>query len=482
MVICATLLTLSLFGLSEGEEEFYEIATIPIPEHIILEVTGIEVLDSERTLIATRRGDVFTLRGAWDDDVSEATFQLFAQGLHEPLGLLEHDGWIYVMQRGELSRMRDTRGDGRMDELETVCDLIPISGDYHEYNFGPALDPDGNFWVTTNKPFGGEPFGRVDWRGFGMRITPSGELLPSCSGLRSPAGVETSPWGDVFYTDNQGEWCGAGKLSILKPGEFHGHPHGLPSCKKSEWIYATVEDVPNGKLFPEVAEEIPELRLPAVWFPYNKTGRSPAGMAWDTTEGAFGPFAGQLFVTDQYDASIVRVCLEEVNGNWQGACIPFRMGFQCGAVRCDFGPDGSLLVGMTNRGWGGRGNSPYGLQRLRWTGETPFELLTMGAIPGGFRLRFTTELNCDISAHASCFTMKSYTYKLHSEYGSPEVDKRDLAITAVTAHEDKRGLDLEIEGLRSGYVHELNAVGVTSGEGGSLLHKQAYYTLISLAD
>ena len=143
MVITTTLCALAL-TLSFGEEEYYEIATIPIPEEITLEVSGIEVLADGTALVATRRGDVFSVSGAWEDDVSGAEFKLFAQGLQEPLGLLNHDGWIYVMQRGELSRMRDTRGDGRVDEIETICDLIPISGNYHEYSFGPALGPEGN--------------------------------------------------------------------------------------------------------------------------------------------------------------------------------------------------------------------------------------------------------------------------------------------------------------------------------------------------
>ena len=78
--------------------------------------------------------------------------------------------------------------------------------------------------------------------------------------------------------------------------------------------------------------------------------------------------------------------------------------------------------------------------------------------------------------------MKSYTYKLHSSYGSPEVDVKELTITEVRANEDARGLDIMVEGLRSGYVHELSADGVSSAAGGSLLHKKAYYTLIELAE
>jgi hypothetical protein len=113
--------------------------------------------------------------------------------------LIELDGWIYTAQRGELTRMKDSNNDGRADIFETVCDDWEISGNYHEYNFGPRLDPEGYLWVTLNKPFGGEPYGRAHWRGWAVRIdAKTGEMFPMSAGLRSPAGLEISPWGDVF--------------------------------------------------------------------------------------------------------------------------------------------------------------------------------------------------------------------------------------------------------------------------------------------
>ena len=81
--------------------------------------------------------------------------------------------------------------------------------------------------------------------------------------------------------------------------------------------------------------------------------------------------------------------LPVVGGDWQGACFPFRMNFQCGIVRVAFLPDGSLAVGETNRGWGSRGTKPWGLERCVWTGVMPFEIHSMHATPNGFRLRFT---------------------------------------------------------------------------------------------
>lgn len=472
--------TLQATATQAKEEDYYRIVNLPVPEGLSLEVSGLATLSDGRPIVATRRGEIYLVEKAYAEDPAEVEFELIAEGLQEPLGLLVHGGWIYCVQRGELSRMRDVDGDLRMDELETVCDDWRISGNYHEYNFGPRLDAQGNLWITTNKPFGGEPFGRVLWRGFALRISPEGVMRPVACGLRSPAGIEASPEGEMFFTDNQGEWCGAGKLSHIEPGDFHGHPWGLFSCDDPRWTFGHPGMPPDGVPMPRVAETVPSFKLPAVWFPYDEMGRSPAGFVWDRSEGRFGPFAGQVFVGDQYDASVMRVFLERVGGRWQGACFPFRYGFQCGIVRLAWGGDGSLLAGMTNRGWGGRGRSTFGLERLVWTGETPFEIHEMRALPDGFRLSFTQPVSPQSASDVDSYSMQSYTYLLHQEYGSDEIETQELEITSAEVGADGRSVRLRISGLRPGYVHELRAEGLRSSTSSPLLHARAYYTLIEI--
>ena len=465
------------------EEDFYRLVALPLPEPLVLEVSGIALLPDGRPLVCTRAGEVFVLENAYDDPPQDVLYRKAFEGLAEPLGLdVQPDGWVYVTQRGELSRLRDTDGDDRFDELETVCDEWRISGNYHEYNFGPRRAPDGSFWITLNKPFGGQPFGDQKWRGFAVRVTPDGRMEPMVSGLRSPAGIQFSPGGEPFYTDNQGEWCGAGKLSLLEPGSFQGHPHGIDSCHDPLWPWPHPGEIPDRVLMPQVAQRVESFRLPAVWFPYDEMGRSPAGFVWDTTGGAFGPFEGQVFVSDQYQASVLRVSLERVNGRWQGACYPFRRRLGCGVIRVAWGADGSLLLGETDRGWASLGTNGrgFGLERLVWTGRVPFEVLEMRARPGGFELEFTRPVDPTTAGAAASYTMSSYTYLLHSDYGSPEVETRELELGEPRVSPDGRRVTLEVDGLRAGYVHELRLDGVRSVTGEPLLHARAYYTLVEI--
>lgn len=487
----STLLTtavLATLALTQGgpprEADYWRIETLAVPDTVCMEATGLLPLDDRRLMATNRRGEVWIVTDPWTDKPS---FKLAYDGLSEPLGLLAAKGWkgptdwIHTSQRGELSRMRDENGDGTIDRLETVSEAWGISGNYHEYCFGPAQDANGDLWLTLNRPFGEEPYGHKDWRGWAVRIDAQGKPHFECAGLRSPCGVGASPDGEIFYTDNQGEWCATNKLCLLRRGDFHGHPWGIESAKRPESQVTYPGDVEEiarkGLLMPEAMRLIPNLRLPAVWFPYDKMGKSAAGFVWDTTGGKFGPFEGQVFVTDQHHASVMRVALEKVGGEWQGACFPFRSGFQCGIIRAEWWPDGSLVVGETNRGWGSRGQKPWGIERAVWTGKVPFEIHTMSATPVGFRLTFTQPVDRASAGDITSYRMTSYTYELHEAYGSNEMDTKPCAITKATVAADGRSVELEVEGLRAMYVHELHAEGVKSAESLPLLHTEAYYTL-----
>ncbi|MSQ89856.1 MAG: hypothetical protein EXS01_00465 [Phycisphaerales bacterium] len=483
------------------EALYWTIETIPAPKTVVPEITGILPLGDDRVMVCTRRGDVFTIAGA---STATPTWTLFTDGLQEPLGLAMKSSdrfpWIYVAQRGELSRMLDGNNDGRVDRSETLCDSWQISGNYHEYCFGPIFDGDGNAIITLNIPFGARPFGVMPWRGWAMRVSPDGTMTPFAGGLRSPSSIGRSPAGDIFYADNQGEWCPMNKLSPLTEGGWYGHPFGSLDAfdAKSRVAYPvpTVDgapdtlgasrpvrpdgsplDYPDGKRIMAAKEQMPTLVLPAVWFPYDKMGRSAAGFVWDTTHGKFGPFDGQIIIADQYAACLMRADLEQIDGVWQGACFPFRSGLACGAIRVAWDRDHSLLVGETSRGWASLGIATEGLQRVRWTGETPFEILHMRAQHDGFEIEFTTPVDAASAQNPQSWRMSSFTYLLHAPYGSPEVDTQSLSVQPATLSADRRHIFLHVDGLRECFVHELHAEGVRSVDGDSLLHADAYYTL-----
>ena len=173
----------------------------------------------------------------------------------------------------------------------------------------------------------------------------------------------------------------------------------------------------------------------------------------------------------------MRVYLEKINGRYQGACFPFRSGFQCGINRIVFAPDGSLYAGQTARGWGSVGGKPYGLQRLVYTGVVPFEIQSMRLTKTGFDLTFTKPLDPATAQRLQAYSLQSFTYIYWSTYGSPEVDRKAEKVQAVKVSTDCRTVSLAVTGFRKGRVYELHLEGVKSADGEAVLHPEGYYTL-----
>ena len=473
-------------SLLAAEEKHYRIVTIPIPPEIVLEVGGLAFRPDGKLLCCTRRGDVWLIDNATADDPSRVRFHLFASGLHEPLGLHVDGDDVYVVQRPELTRLRDTDDDDVADVFETICDAWGVSGDYHEFAFGPARDRQGNFYVTLNVGFAGGHQSKVPWRGWCVRISPEGRMTPIAAGLRSPNGINFSPQGDLFYCDNQGEWVATCKMHHIRPGDYYGHQASLRWAADSPFASRLPrEGHPSGMRYDggpgrNGVSGMPPLDPPCIWFPYDRMGKSASEPVWDTTQGKFGPFAGQCFVGDQTNSSIMRVYLEKVGGKYQGACFPFRLGFECGVNRLAFAPDGSLLVGMTNRGWGSLGGKPYGLQRLVYTGRPPFEVYSMSLTETGFELTFTEPVDRTTAARVQSYSIQSHTYYYWPTYGSPEVDRRNEVIERVSVSADGKRVQLTVPRLVRGRVYSLFLDGVRSQAGLPLVHGEAYYTLNQL--
>jgi hypothetical protein len=283
--------------------------------------------------------------------------------------------------------------------------------------------------------------------------------------------------GDIFATDQQGNWFPTCPLIHVRKGAFHGHADALPFCDLPGATFKIEGKLPQKMTVVEAAKRIPEYQLPPVWFPYRKMGMSATDVLCDTTGGKFGPFEGQLFVGEFTMSFMLRVFLEKVNGEYQGACFRFRDGLQSAALRMEWGGDGSMFVGQSNRGWNSLGSRSYGLQRLVWTGKTPFEVKEMRAKHDGFDLVFTEAVDPKAAGDPKSYELSSYTYHFHQTYGSEEIDAKPCAIRSATVSRDGRSVRLIVDGLRSGYVHELRAAGVSSASGAPLLHDLACYTL-----
>lgn len=463
--------------IQKKEAEYYKIITVPIPKDVILEVGGLSLTDDDKLGVSTRRGDVWII----DKPYSQTpTYKRFAHGLHEPLGLAYKNKGFYLSQRGELTRLEDKNNDGVADVYKTVYSW-PLSGNYHEYSYGPKFTKNGDMLVTLNLGWMDRGVSLVKWRGWMLKITPEGKMTPIATGLRSPAGYAINGDGDIFYTENQGDWVGSGRMTHLEVGDFAGNPEGLRWTGEADSPIKNLkfEDIEaeSGLTLYEYAKKVPALKVPAVWFPHTILGISTSDMIYDTSKGKFGPFEGQIFVGDQGHSKIMRVYMEKVNGVYQGAAFGFREGFSSGILRMIWGSNNSMFVGMTSRGWSSTGKDDYGLQRLEWTGKTPFEIKTMKALADGFKLEFTKPINKKMAQDIASYKLTTFNYLYHLTYGSPIVDQQTAMIHKAEVSEDGLSVKLTVHGMRLGFIHQLEIPNLKSNTGELLLHNTGYYTL-----
>ena len=93
-----------------GWTEHFTFENIATPPGMDPQVGAMDRMPDGRIAVAFHRGEVMFYNPA------DGSWKLLATGLQEPLGMLaEADGSVLVMQRAELTRLKDTDGDGSAD-------------------------------------------------------------------------------------------------------------------------------------------------------------------------------------------------------------------------------------------------------------------------------------------------------------------------------------------------------------------------------
>ena len=438
-------------GIAHAQHPAYSVSSIPIGRSIDPQVGGLDILPSGKVVATFHEGDVRIY------DPEAQSWSTFATGLHEPLGIVaENESTVVVMQRPELTRISDTDGDGSADLFETLSDDFGMSGNYHEFSFGPAVDADGNYYYALNvasngagirpeirgewldlglerdqflidreawgagvKHKAGRMFSRVPYRGWVMKVdAKTGETTPYASGFRSPNGLSVDSQGRLFVSDNQGDWVGTSKLFHVEEGKFYGHAASLP------WTEGYDGPAPVELENPEGIAQLDAQRTAAgVWFPQSIMANSPTQPL--EIPAGFGPFTGQLLIGEMNKSRIIRVMLEEVNGVVQGACTPFmdKNGLDMGINRFVFDSAGGLYVGHTHLSWPGG----EGLTKVSFTDEAAFQdVKTINITPEGFEVEFLQPV--EDTAMLEQITLARYFFSYHQHYGSGMNERQNVPL------------------------------------------------------
>ncbi|WP_254512519.1 discoidin domain-containing protein [Anatilimnocola floriformis] len=412
--------------------------------------------DGVMFVTAMTEGQIWASRIPPPGQPERVKWQLYATGLYHPLGLAIVDGRLYVAQKTEITEIIDSDGDLRADHYRTAATGWGLSTGWHEYCFGLAVDPQKNLWFALNTGYFWTNPGYVNpgrWRGSILRVAHGSEKLEEMAkGCRVPNGIARGPEGNIFYTDNQGDWIQACKLAHIVPNRFYGHPE------------TKADALPQGTY--------PDGRS-AIWLPYERS-RSTSGPVHDATQGRFGPYADQMFVGDVgygANAGVMRIALEKVKGEYQGACFRFIDGQPSGCERMKFGPDDQLYMASLSTG----------LTRLKYEGKTPAALQAIHIRPRGvgFTVKLTQPLAEDANLAPERFKVRRYHYLYTGNYGSPNADETNVPVEKVelNAERTELTLTLPVETYPIGMVYAFQFGELKFASGDRLAQNEAWYTV-----
>ena len=419
-------------------------------------VSGMDFLSDGRLVICTwsggrtntelavpsRRGKVYIVSNVTGTNAAAISFQTFATGLEEPLGLKVVNDSIYICEREQLLRLVDTNNDGTVDRKDTIA-KAPGGTTRSEWFYGLEYK-DGFFYCGFALAFinGGNILNPPPHanRGTLAKINKAtGAIEYIAGGLRTPDGIGLNPDGEMFTTDNDGEWVPCDKFMNIKQGRFYG-VHTTPAG-----LFDTPVTSPHDN-----SHTTP----PAVWFPHGDVALSPSQPLYINS----GMYQGQFFVGDVVYGGIQRVFLEKVAGEYQGCVFLFTQGLEAGVGRLAFGPDGNLYVGGLGAGttpgdWFQTGKLKYGLQKMTRNTASVFEMKSVKSRPQGLEIEFFSEVDPVTAGQVAGYFVEKYGYTPTSAYGGNKESVTTLTVNSVQVNADNKRVYLQINsGLQTNKV------------------------------
>ncbi|MCH2132946.1 MAG: DUF1080 domain-containing protein [Phycisphaerales bacterium] len=377
-------------------------------------VTAMDWLADDRMVLLTDGGTLWLVRGM-DRQTGELDLGVMAEGLDDPGGLVVADDGLWVIQREELTRLRDTTGDGRIDEYEAMATGWPVAG----ADRGPArgLVADGSDFLAMlgrTRDADGASVGS-EHRGSVLRLSRDGSWEIIADGLVEPTGFVQDLPGNVAIIDP----AATGGISML-----HGR-----------------QDSPG--------------RHGVVWPGADEGGPTSA------THVSAGPWAGHVLACG--GGGLHRMQLDDTGDGVQGTVFRCSQGLGDHVNAVATGPLGHTWV------VGHHDDGPV-IHRLEDSGHRPFEMTHVAAWANGLDVRFSHPVERVVASDPAAWHVRA------RDLGTGDVTR--LAVEHATVRSGEESVFLSIPGLRPNTMVHVQLVGPWSSTGHGLPHStDAWYTM-----
>lgn len=387
---------------------------------------------------------------------------------------------VDVVGKYALLRLTDADNDGWAERWERLASGWGHTADYHDWTIGLPQDEHGRYYLATACQQDNRSAAAAKWRGVVMQLEPNSSdrleggrkhppyrIQPLTAGHRFPIGIARNREGQLFVTDNQGNYNPFNELNHVRAGKRYGFINKL-------------DRKPDFK---------PPLTKPAINIPHPWT-RSVNGICFlETPSGlsapVFGPYEGHLVGCEYDTRRLIRMSLEEVDGVLQGAAYPLTrqesdaeplLGPLCAAIS----PRGDLYVGcIRDSGWGGSNNVGTVVQLRPQVDALPPGIAEIRVTSDGFLIQLqgaAEDVDWARAAFPESYALSSYRRVSTPAYGGNDVDRREETVVAVEVNAQQRQVRLRLKSLRLGHVYDFQIQNLAK-DSGPFFPAEAYYTV-----
>jgi len=403
-------------GQDENGDAAYLVDTIPVPvdnpHKMVMQLTGIAFFPNGDALVSVLAGEVWHVSGL-DDTLGKVTWRRYATGFNQPIGVrIDPDG-IFVLDRGMITRLHDTDGNGEADFYENIANDFGGYSNSHTHTFGLARTSDGHFHFVQREGF--------------FRTDPiTHRTRETAYGLRNCMGVGDARGDHVYIAPQEGTWTPASMIIETFEGEFYG----LNKRAGEPTIARPLCFVPRG------------------------IDNSTGGML-DITSNDWGPFEGRMVGLSYGNGTHYLILRDTESGERaQGAVVPLEGEFEAGVIRGAFHPVDGQLYAAGLDGWGDYSLKDGCLHRVRYTGKKVYKPSGFAVFYNGIRVDFTEPLDPKGFKPDHVFAQR-WNYEYSKRYGSPEfsISQPDSLghdvepVRSVTLLNDGRSLFIEMPNL-----------------------------------
>jgi mono/diheme cytochrome c family protein len=460
---------------------------LPLPRDVM--PTGLAWDANGHLVIASFKGQVWRATDHNGDGLEE-TLDLVGDGLAAPYGIAAGDRYVDVTTRYGLLRLLDEDHDGFAERTQMLYSGWGHTDDYHDWTVGLPRDEEGNYYVSIACQQDKRSLEAARMRGTVLRLVPrvptsdnphrfAAEVMSI--GHRFPMGIARNQRGDLFTTDNQGNYKPFNQLNHVLWGADYGFINAVdrPQAAQRGTAEPAAIEIPHP--WTRSVNGICFLETPAARDRGKNRERGDHEKA--LSAGHFGPFEGHLIGCEYDTRRLIRMSLERIGDTYQGAAYPFSLYEPIegptflGPLVCQVSPHGDLYVGcIRDSGWGGA-NNVGGIVKMSIDRESiPPGVAEVRALATGFEIEFTQPVSPDRAREAGNYSVSSYRRVATPAYGGADRERRQERIQEVELDESGRRVRLRLESLRKGAVYEFHVRNL-AGSGELFFPAEAHYTL-----